>query len=318
MLISPHSPSSRLSLFCLCLLAFSTACNHESSQSGSSQSGSSQSGSSQPGASIQSSAKRYSLKGQVISIDKQAGTANINNEPIAGFMDSMIMPYTIKPPSRLDQLHAGDTITADVVVEPDKYWLENVKVTGHSQLPTGQPTATVHIPAPGDEVPNFTVINQNGKRVSLQQYHGQTVLLTLIYTRCPFPDFCPRVSHEFAAIHRQLLADPARYGKTHLLSISFDPAHDTPKVLRAYGFACAGGKDPALFAQWEFAAIPQTELRAFADYFALTYKEEGGLITHSLSTAVISPDGKIFKWYHGSDWQASDLLQDIASARVAS
>lgn len=229
-------------------------------------------------------------------------------------MDAMIMPYTIKPPSTLDQLHAGDTITADVVVEPDKYWLENVKVTGHSPLPTGQPTATVHIPAPGDEVPDFTVINQNGKRVSLHQYRGQTVLLTLIYTRCPFPDFCPRVSHEFAAIHRQLLADPVRYGKTHLLSISFDPAHDTPKELRAYGFACVGGKDPALFAQWEFAAIPQTELQEFADYFALTYKEEGGLITHSLSTAVISPDGKIFKWYHGSDWQASDLLQDIASA----
>src|ERR1700733_9329846 len=121
--ITPHSPSSRLVLFCLCLLAFSAACNHGSSQSGSSQSSTS----------VQSSAKRYSLKGQVISIDKQAGTANINNEPIAGFMDAMIMPYTIKPPSTLDQLHVGDTIIADVVVGPDKYWLENVKVTGHLQ-----------------------------------------------------------------------------------------------------------------------------------------------------------------------------------------
>jgi protein SCO1/2 len=90
--------------------------------------------------------------------------------------------------------------------------------------------------------------------------------------------------------------------------------HDTPKVLRAYGFSCAGSKDPALFMHWEFTAIPQKELPDFADYFALTYKEEGGLITHSLSTAVISPDGKILKWYHGADWQASDLLQDIASA----
>src|ERR1700733_2918569 len=107
MLITPHSPSSRLSLFCLCLLAFSAACNRGSSQSGPSQSGSSQSGSSPSGASVQSSAKRYSLKGQVISIDEQAGTANINNEPIAGFMDAMIMPYTIKPPSTLDQLHVG-------------------------------------------------------------------------------------------------------------------------------------------------------------------------------------------------------------------
>jgi protein SCO1/2 len=84
--------------------------------------------------------------------------------------------------------------------------------------------------------------------------------------------------------------------------------------LHAYGFSCANSKDTALFKRWEFAAIPQPELAEFANYFALTYQEEGGLITHSLSTAVISPDGKIFKWYHGADWQAADLLKDVAAA----
>jgi protein SCO1/2 len=296
----PLNSSPRLAPFCLCaLLAFSVACNR---------------GPSQPGATGQPAAKRYSLKGRVISVDKNAGTANIDNEPIAGFMDAMIMPYTIKPPSTLDQLQPGDSITADVVVEPDKYWLENVKVTGHSKAPAGTPTATVHIPNPGDLVPDFKLINQNGKRISRHQYRGQTLLLTLIYTRCPFPDFCPRVSHEFAAIDGQVRADPARYGRTHLLSVSFDPTHDTPKVLRAYGFSCARSKDSGLFTHWEFSTIPPAELPKFADYFALTYKEEGGLITHSLSTAVISPDGKVFKWYHGADWRASDLLQDIAAA----
>jgi protein SCO1 len=310
---SRHS-SQRLALFSLCiaLLTLSAACNR---------------GPSQPGATnAQSGAKRYAFKGKVISIDKNAGTANINNEPIPGFMDPMVMAYTIKPPAILDQLQPGDTITADVVVQSDNvqadnsYWLENVKVTGHSQTPADKPTAAVHIPSPGEPVPDFKLINQNGHHISLHQYRGQTLLLTLIYTRCPFPDFCPRVSHEFASIDRQVRADPAHYGKTHLLSISFDPAHDTPKILRAYGFSCAGGrsKDPALFAHWEFSAIPPTELSEFADYFALTYKEEGGLITHSLSTAIISPDGKIFRWYHGADWQASDLLQQIAAAHSAS
>ena len=296
-----HSPSSRLARLCLCaLLAFSAACRRPESV---------------PGATAaQSGAKRYALKGNVVSVDKNADTANIDNEPIPGFMDRMVMPYTIKPASDLDQLQPGDSITADVIVEPDKYWLGNVKVTAHSRTPAGKPSATVHIPAPGDDVPDFKLINQNGKTISLGQYRGQTLLLTLIYTRCPFPDFCPRVSHEFAAIDHQVRADPARYGKTHLLSISFDPAHDTPKVLRAYGYSCAGSKDPALFTHWEFSAIPPAELAAFADYFALTYREEGGLITHSLSTAVVSPDGKIFKWYHGADWQISDLLVDIATA----
>ena len=277
----------------------------------------------QPAASSSSSAaKRYTLKGKIISVDKSAGTANIDNEPIAGFMDAMIMSYPFRPATALDQLQPGDSITADVVLEePGKYWLENVKVVGHStpvEPAGGKPTSSLHIPSPGDEVPDFKHVNQNGKTVSVHQYRGQTLLLTLIYTRCPFPDFCPRVSHEFAAIDQQIRADPARYGKAHILSISFDPANDTPKVLRAYGYSCAGSKDPAVFRHWEFTAIPQAELPEFADYFALTYNEEGGLITHSLSTAVISADGKVFKWYHGADWQAADLLQDVAAAHAAS
>jgi protein SCO1/2 len=284
------------------LLVFSLACNRgKPAESASS-------------ASTNAGAKRYSLKGKVISVDKNAGTANIDGEAIPGFMDAMIMPYTFKPPAMIDQLQPGDSITADVIVDSDKYWLENVKVTAHSPASAEKPTAAVHIPQPGDAVPNFRLVNQSGKNISLHQYRGQTVLLALIYTRCPFPDFCPRVSHEFSAIDQKVRADPGRYGKTHLLSISFDPAHDTPKVLRAYGFSCANSKDPAVFSRWEFAAIPQAELPEFANYFALTYQEEGGLITHSLSTAVISPDGKIYKWYHGADWQASDLLQDIAAA----
>jgi protein SCO1 len=262
--------------------------------------------------------KRYSLTGTVISVDKNAGTANIDNDPIKGFMEKMVMPYTIEPADVLNQLKPGDKITADVVVEPDKYWLENVKVTGHTELPaSARPAASYHVPAPGDEVPDFKLVNQSGKSISLGQYRGETLLLTLIYTRCPFPDYCPRVSHEFAEIDKQIQADPARYGKAHLLSVSFDPANDTPKVLRAYGFSCVGSKDPALFKRWEFAAIPKAELPQFADFFALTYTDEGGSITHSLSTAVISGNGKIYRWYHGADWQASDLLQDVAAASHA-
>jgi protein SCO1 len=286
------------------LLGLTAGCNRTSSNS--------------PNASDQG-AKRYPLKGKVISLDKNAGAANIDNEPIPGFMDAMVMSYPVKPASMLNQLQPGDTITADVVVaEPGNYWLENVKVTGHGQLPVGEkPAAVLHVPEPGDQVPDFKLVNQSGKSVSLHQYRGETLLLTLIYTRCPFPDFCPRVSHEFAEIDKEVLADPARFGKTHLLSISFDPAYDSPKVLREYGFSCMGTKDQATFKHWEFAAVPKDELPAFANFFALTYKEEGGLITHSLSTAVISADGKIFRWYHGADWQASDLLQDLQAAKAS-
>jgi protein SCO1/2 len=300
-----YSLLSRLALFYLCaVLPLSIACNRNRSEA--------------RGAGSTSSAKRYLLKGKVVSVDRNAGTANIGNEPIEGFMDAMVMPYTFKPATQIDRLQPGDSITADVVVEgPGTYWLENVKAAGPSKPSDPKPTSSLHIPEPGDQVPDFKLVNQSGTHISLRQYRGETLLLTLIYTRCPFPDFCPRISHEFASIDSHLRADPARFGKTHLLSISFDPVHDTPKVLRAYGISCVTSKDPALFKHWEFAAVPQPELPDFAKYFALTYQEDNGLITHSLSTAVISPDGKIFKWYHGADWQASDLLQDLAAVHAA-
>src|ERR1700684_2790916 len=187
-----------LFLLGLCaLLTFSVACNRGKSQPESSAS--------------QSSAKRYVFKGTVVSVDKNAGTANIDNEPVAGFMDEMVMGYTFKPPAQIDQLEPGDSITADVVVDSDKYWLENVKITGHTKPEGAKPTAMVRTPAPGDEVPDFKLVNQSGKSISLHQYRGQTLLLTFIYTRCPFPDFCPRVSHQFAEIDKQVCADPERY-----------------------------------------------------------------------------------------------------------
>ena len=112
-------------LFSLCaLLLFPAACNRSSTSANSS-----------------TATKRYSLKGKVVSIDKLAGAANIDNEPIAGFMDQMTMAYPVKPSAVLDQLQPGYSLTADLVVEPDnKYWLENVKVTGHSNA-TGKPAA---------------------------------------------------------------------------------------------------------------------------------------------------------------------------------
>jgi Cu/Ag efflux protein CusF len=124
--LSPH-----LALFyLLALLTLSAACNR----------GTPQPATTNP----QPAAKRYALKGKVVSVDKQAGTANITNEPIPGFMDPMVMPYPIKPPAALDQLQPGDSIAADVVVaEPGKYWLENVKITGHAKPADGNPSASV-------------------------------------------------------------------------------------------------------------------------------------------------------------------------------
>jgi protein SCO1/2 len=270
------------------------------------------------------SQKRYPFTGRIVLIDKANQSAIIDGDAIPGFMDAMAMDYKIKLAADFGQLAAGDSISAEVVVaEKDKdsapdYWLENVKVVGHAK-PAGdkgdaKPTTELHIPAAGEEVPDFQFTNQNAKRISLKQYRGQVLFVTFIYTRCPFLDFCPRVGAQFAQLNQELTADPALAGKTHLLCISFDPEHDTPRVLREYGFSLAHRRDAALFERWEFAVPRAADLPEIASYFGLTYKPENGLITHSLSTAVIGPDGKIFSWYHGSEWQAAELVKDAAGA----
>ena len=275
--------------------------------------------------SSQSSAKRYPLTGRVESIDLQAQSAIIDGDAIPGFMDAMAMPYKFKPPTVLSQLSPGDSISAEVVVvesgggndnAASDYWLENVKVTAHKDTtPAAGPNA-LHMPAPGEDVPDFSFTNQSGRRIALQQYRGKVLLVTFIYTRCPFPDFCPRMSGNFAEIYKQLQTNPALAG-VHLLTISFDPDHDTPKVLRDYGFSVAHTHDPALFNRWEFAVPQAADLPKLEDFFALTVKPEGGMITHNLSTTVIGPDGKVVQWYHGGDWQVSDLIKDAASAAAA-
>ncbi|MFZ0771476.1 MAG: copper-binding protein [Candidatus Sulfotelmatobacter sp.] len=149
------SPSPRLALFCLCFLfVVSAACNR---------------GTSQPSATVQSGTRRYSLKGKVISVYKEAGMAVIDNEAVPGFMVAMIMPYIIKPASALNQLQPGDSITADVIIESDRYWLENVKVTGHSQTPADKPAAALHIPVPREQVVTCLRLDNALLRLRLQQ-----------------------------------------------------------------------------------------------------------------------------------------------------
>jgi protein SCO1/2 len=272
----------------------------------------------------QTAAKRYPFTGRVVSIDAQSQSAMIDGDNIPGYMDAMAMSYTIKPTATLGQVAPGDLISGEVVVQSEatesspNYWLENVKVTAHGKAPASSTSGSAqHIPARGDDVPDFGFTDQSGRHISLKQFHGKTVVLTFVYTRCPFPDFCPRMSQNFAEIYKQLSADPAAAARTQLLTISFEPEHDTPKVLRDYGFSVAQTHDPALFKRWEFA-VPRTEdLPKIAASFGLIYKPDGGLITHNLSTTVIGPDGKIAKWYNGGDWQVSDLMKDAATVGAA-
>ena len=189
--------------------------------------------------------------------------------------------------------------------------LRNIVVIAQAR-PDYKPVVQYHVPAPGDEVPDFALLNQSDRKVSLKQFRGKVLLVTFIYTRCPMPDFCPRMSQNFAKIDKALAADPALYAKTRLLSISFDPEYDTPAVLRSYGGAYTGNYTQENFKHWDFAAPSPADQESVDKFFDIgVTPEKDHSITHSLSTVLIGPDGKVFQWYPTNDWTPEQVLGDI-------
>jgi protein SCO1/2 len=182
---------------------------------------------------------------------------------------------------------------------------------GKSTQTAGSSTEGSALPQPGDDVPDFRLVNQDNKPVHLAQYKGRALLLTFIYTRCPLPEYCALMSSNFGEIDRELQKDAALYKKTHLLSVSFDPEYDTPKVLRSYGAAQTGNYDKETFNHWEFVTGDASEVKKMAQFFGLSYMPEKNEIVHTLQTALIAPDGKLAKLYSGNKWTPSDVVTDI-------
>lgn len=269
--------------------------------------GTSTSGSSATSSTATPGEKRYHLQGTVVQIDKAQQHLVIDHGDIPGFMAAMTMPYPVADAKTLDMVSVGDQVTADVVVTDSKVQLENVVVVKKADAAKPAPSSQVQ-PGDGAAVPHFALVNQDGKRIELAQYAGKTVLMTFIYTRCPLPDYCPLVTHNFAEIEKQLAQTPELYGKTHLLSVSFDSKYDTPAVLRNYAHAFGADKENKKFAHWEFATVPASELPQVASFFGIFLNKQDGQIMHSMCTVVVSPDGKLYKQYNDNDWKPTEMI----------
>jgi protein SCO1 len=261
--------------------------------------------------SAQPQGKQYPVKGKVVSTDPASGEVLLDAAAIPGFMGAMTMPYKLRTPNILSELHPGDQITATLHVTDTSDVLDQIVITGTAQ-PDYKPPIEYHVPAAGDAVPHFKFLNQNGKHISIGDFKGKILLVTFVYTRCPLPDYCVRMSKNFATIDKALAADPALYAKTHLLTLSFDPDYDTPAVLRSYGGAYTGKYTQESFAHWDFAAPRKDDLESVDKFFNVgATPEKDRTITHSLSTVVIGPDGKVFTWYPTNDWKTDQVLDDI-------
>ena len=253
--------------------------------------------------------KRFDLKGKVLAVEPDKHLVTVSHEDIKGYMPAMTMPFTVPSESDLQIIAPDDEITATLVIDGKHSWLEGLIITRQSATAPAMPGA--QMAKPGDEVPNFTLRNQDNREIHIKDYRGMALLLTFIYTRCPVPDYCTLMSDNFAQIDRTLGRDPELYGKTHLLSISIDPEYDTPKVLRSYGAAHTERYQNETFAHWEFAGGTKEQVKEIAQFFGLTYFPEKDQIIHALRTVIVNPDGKVRKIYGGNDWKPEDVVEEL-------
>jgi protein SCO1 len=249
--------------------------------------------------------KRYEIEGTVVSVDAGTGEITIAHKAIPGYMDAMTMPYKMKQDWALKAAKPGDRLRGQVVVSDDLTVIDNVTLTQESA--NAPSTAEgLHYPKVGSEVPDFSFVNQDGRKVKLSSLRGGPVLLTFIYTRCPLPDYCIRMSNNFGEVAKQLQQKPTVWKKSHLLSVSFDPEFDKPNVLRNYGKSYAGEIDPK-FEHWEFVTGSAEEIKRAADYFGLVYDPQNGQYIHSLRTALIDNHGKLVEVVHGNEWKPEEM-----------
>lgn len=265
-------------------------------------------------------AKRYPLKGKVISVDRTAKKAKIEHEKIEGYMEAMTMDFPIHADWIWNDLTPGSEVRAELVVDntaKDPYFLENVGIIA---LPNpDQPPVVVNenFAQVGKEIPDFSLTNQDGKIISPKDFRGKALAITFIYAKCPLPDYCIRMSTHFSDVANQVAANADLKDKIRLLSISFDPANDTPEKLRSYGIGYLGNDPKAKFDIWQLAVGKDPEVRKIADFFGLRYEVDQNdktQINHSLRTAVIAPDGKVAKIFPGNEWTPAQLLMELESS----
>ncbi len=259
--------------------------------------------------------RTFTLQGQVQSLDMPRKLVIVKHEEIKGFMPAMTMPYEAEDAKALESLAPGDLINASLVVFSNGAHLMDIKKVGTA--PLEKPPAEVPNPTassgfellrPGDAVPDGKFVDQDGKKQTFSAFKGTPVAMTFIYTKCPLPTFCPLMDRHFVALQKSLKADAAM-NAVRLVTVSFDPATDTPAVLKEH--AKGLGADPA---RWTFLTGDRDEVDQFSARFGVSVGRaltDARDITHNLRTVIIGADGKLVKIYTGNDWTPDQILKDL-------
>jgi len=262
--------------------------------------------------------RSYELQGQVLVVRPETDEILVKHEDIKGFMPAMTMPYKVKDRALLNGRAPGDLITATLQVEPELAWLSAITKTGSAPIPEDAITkipaaANISLLKPGDVVPDTPLLDQEGVPLALSDLRDTAVVVTFIYTRCPLPQFCPLMDRRFGEIQSLVAGTDTLRGRVRLVSISFDPAHDTPAVLRAH--AAKVSANPSV---WRFATAGEEVVDRMAATFGVNVmREKDGTVTHNLRTAVIDPQGRVVSIHDSNAWTAASIVNELKTAILA-
>lgn len=260
----------------------------------------------------------HAASGIVVEVNPSEKKVTIKHGEISGYMQAMTMPFDVKDTNELKGLEPGDPVSFRLIVANNYGWIDQIRKSGaRTNVPdAGNPVSSGRNLEPlneGDLLPEYHFTNQLGQAFSTAQFKGQALAITFLFTRCPFPNFCPLMANNFAAVQKKLLTMPNAPTNWHLLTISFDPEFDTPAVLQSY--AEAHGDDPA---RWTFATGALPDITAIGEQFGLAFwKQQTGIINHNLRTVVIDASGRVQKIFTGNAWEPEDLIAEIVKASSA-
>jgi protein SCO1/2 len=255
----------------------------------------------------------FQVKGVVVEVTPEKKSVTIKHEAVPNYMPAMTMPFDVRDTNELTGLEAGNSVSFRMIVTDTDGWIDHIVKTGTATntLPEGlHRVRDVEPLNEGDLLPEYQFINQFGKVFNTADFKGKALAITFLFTRCPFPTFCPFLSNSFGDTQKKLLAMNNAPTNWHLLAISFDPEFDTPDVLKNYGEIHR--YDPT---HWTLATGELIDITALGEQLGLAFwHDESGSISHNLRTAVIDSSGHIQKIFIGNEWTADDLVAEIIKA----
>ena len=258
----------------------------------------------------------FQVKGVIVKVAPREKSVEIKHEEIHGYMPAMTMPFDVKDTNELAGLAPGDSVVFRMIVTDTEGWIEQIRKLGSTNsVPTAGNFRLVRDVEPlniGDRLPEYHFTNQLGQAFSTADFKGQALAITFLFTRCPFPTFCPKMANDFSETQQSLIS-AGSFTNWHLLTVSFDPEFDKPVVLKSY--AERYHYDPA---HWTFATGDLVEITAIAEQCGLNFwHDETGSISHNLRTVVFDASGRLQKIFTGNTWKTEELVAEMTQAAKA-